>query len=265
MPRAPRADALREKGPTPIGTAVFTGLRAADPFLQYAILRNGWGIRLIEYFGGRAIQPLNLSSAGVLGLQPYYAVIVGLSVGSAFKHITWRLGIAEQKMPVWAALFIGAFNSFFNTLNTILSLWSVTSMAPLSLHGWQGLSADKLPTSPVFWAGVGLFVTGISMELISEFQRKAFKADPKNEGKPYGGGLFTFARHINLGGYVTWRTGYALAAAGLPLGLFTGGFLLYDFTHRAVPSVDEYCTKRYGEEWKAIKQRVPYRLIPGIY
>ena len=51
-------------------------------------------------------------------------------------------------------------------------------------------------------------MAGILLELVSELQRKRFKDDPANKGKPYAGGLFSLARSINYGGYTLWRGGY---------------------------------------------------------
>ena len=79
---------------------------------------------------------------------------------------------------------------------------------------------------------------------MSEIQRKRFKDKPENKGKLYGGGLFGLATNINYGGYTLWRTGYAVAAAGLPWGALTGALAFYDFSTRAIPVLDQYCTDR---------------------
>ena len=105
-------------------------------------------------------------------------------------------------------------------------------------------SAAELSSSPTFLLGVGMYAVGMLTEVISEFQRKAFKADPANKGKPYGGGLFSLATNINYGGYTVWRAGYAITAAGLPWGAVVGGWFFYDFATRGVPVLDQYCTER---------------------
>ncbi|EEB94925.1 hypothetical protein MPER_06187, partial [Moniliophthora perniciosa FA553] len=65
-------------------------------------------------------------------------------------------------------------------------------------------------------------------------QRKRFKDDVRNVGKPYTGGLFGLARHINYGGYMLWRTGFAIAA------------------------------EKYGIAWTNYKRQVPYKLLPAF-
>jgi len=100
---------------------------------------------------------------------------------------------------------------------------------------------------------------------VSEIQRKAFKDEKKNEGKPFTGGLFGLARHINYGGYVVWRSSYALVSGGLLWAAFVGTFFGTDFARRGIPVLDEYCSKRYGVAWAEYRKNVQYKLIPGIY
>lgn len=232
--------ASREKKPSPLGTTLFVGLRAADAALQYSLLRQGWAANAVSFLGGQAIPTIGL---GPLGLTPYGAVLSSLAVGASFKHVLWRLAIAEQEMKPGAAVLIGAFNTVFNGANTLLSAWALSSAAPTNLPPSASIS-EVLLSSPAVLAGVGLFAVGIVTELYSEFQRKWFKSKPKNKGKPYGGGLWSLATNINYGGYTLWRTGYAMAAAGPFWGLFVGSFFFYDFSSRAIPVLDRYCAKK---------------------
>ncbi|KAE9393190.1 hypothetical protein BT96DRAFT_1052407 [Gymnopus androsaceus JB14] len=78
-------------------------------------------------------------------------------------------------------------------------------------------------------------------------QRLSFKRDARNKGQVYTGGLFGLARHINYGGYVLWRAGFATAAAGC--GLVIAGFFTFDFLKRGILELDEYCGKRYAQAW----------------
>ena len=232
----------RTKGSTPLGTALSVGLRAADVALQYSLLNLGWGAALMEQLGGQPVQ-LAPNTGGVLfGLDPYYLTLTGLALDSALKHIIWVLGISEQVMPLRLAVMVAAFNTVNNSVNSLLSLWSVTTLLPASASG--SMSVKDWLTSPTIVVGLCLYLGGILTEIVSEFQRKAFKADPANKGKPYGGGLSSLAAHINYGGYVVWRSGYAITAAGLPWGLVVFGFLLYEFTTKAIPSLDQYCSEK---------------------
>ena len=287
--------ASRKKAPSPIGTSIFVGLRSADVALQYSILERGWGASLIESLGGRALQASTATVHGFLGLTPYATLISAMALGSTVKQLINLLFISEQEMPSAAAAAISLFNTVLNSANTLLSLWVVSSPGS-ALTSPSASILDVVSSSPTLAVGTGLYVFGLTVELYSEIQRKIFKSKPENKGKPYGGGLFALATNINYGGYTLWRSGYAMTAAGWPWGLAVGAFFFYDFTSRAIPVLDEYCTEKvrfeliyhlnlnllsrlmsmsfanqwasnqqYGDSWLEIKKRVPYRLLPGMY
>ncbi|MCJ1455121.1 hypothetical protein MMC28_005475 [Mycoblastus sanguinarius] len=258
--------ASRKKKPSPLGTSLFVGLRAADVVLQYSILQRGWGAQLIQNLGGSAVafSTPREPPLAYLGLGPYPAIMSALALGSSTKQILWILGVSEQEMTPAAAVVISVFNTVVNTLNTMFSLWTLTSAAP-QMATQSASITDVITSSPLIMVGLTLYVVGISTELFSEVQRKSFKNKPENKGKPYGGGLWSWATNINYGGYTLWRAGYAVAAGGLPWGAVVGAFQFHDFVSRGIPVLDRYCTERYGEAWVDIKKRVPYRLIPFIY
>lgn len=80
------------------------------------------------------------------------------------------------------------------------------------------------------YTGLGLVVAGLLIEVLSEEQRKVFKAKSENKGKLCDEGalcksretrmdltardftgLFGLVRHPNYLGYTIWRTGLALS------------------------------------------------------
>lgn len=185
-----RDNVSRSKASSPLGTSSFVGLCAADAVLQYSILRQGWGRDLAILLPGAAILSTT-AAGGILGLNPDYAAISALALRSSFKQTVHLLLVSGQEMPPASALGISLFNTIFNSANTLLSLWATFSIAPTTIA--------ELSSSPTFLFGVGMYVVGMLTEAISEFQRKAFKADPANKGKPYGGGLFSLATNITMG------------------------------------------------------------------
>lgn len=238
-------NATRTKGPSPLGTSLWVGLRAADTALQYSILQQGWGSSLVTSLGGSAVSfatPRDPSLA-YWGLPPYPAIIVGLAAGASFKHVVWQLGISEQEMTPKGAVLISLFNTVLNTANTLFSIWSFSSAAP-RLSTQSSSISDVITSSPMVMIGLGMYTVGITTELVSELQRKAFKAKPENEGKPYGGGLWSLATNINYGGYNLWRAGAAVTAAGPMWGILVGGWFFYDFTRRAIPVLDQYLSEK---------------------
>jgi protein-S-isoprenylcysteine O-methyltransferase Ste14 len=218
--------------PTPFGKFVFVIARAIDPFIQYSIL-HGAGTGLLHQIGLRTLPPGIPANTGIsiidgLGLSPYRLVLVAMAVGSAVKQGIWAVALSGEPMNVNNALAISVFNTVFNSVNSFAFLIRATSA-----------SLESEFPQPALVVGGALYVTGLLTELISEVQRKQFKKDPKNKGKPYTGGLWSFARHINYGGYTIWRAAYALTGGGWILGAIVGTFFFADFARRGVPVLNE--------------------------
>lgn len=174
-----------------------------------------------------------------------------MSVAASAKQIFWILATSKEKMPVGGAAIVAAFNLLNNALNVLL--FSLAAVNPTYSSPWN------------MYVGVALFSVGILVEPLAEVQRRDFKDDPRNEGKPFAGGLFGLARSVNYGAYTLWRTGFALAAGGPVWAALVGGFFFWDFSTRAIPTMEEYCAKRYGVQWEEVKRKVPYKLIPWVY
>lgn len=232
----------RRKASSPLGRAVFVGLRAVDVWWQYRLLTRGWGLQLIQKLRGQPVLSTQLwNTTGVLQLQPYYGLVTVLALGSSIKQIATILFVSEQETPVSSAILVGIFNTLFNSVNTLLSLWTLTSQAPPPA---SSNFPDYIIANPLVAIGFSAYLVGILTEAVSELQRRSFKKDPANKGKPYGGGLFSLATNINYGGYTVWRAGYALVTGGLPLAVVTFWLFFSDFVNRGVPVLDEYLTSR---------------------
>lgn len=119
-----------------------------------------------------------------------------------------------------------------------------SSLGPFSPSNYISLAPPIPALSLRMIFGALLFDFGITIELAAEIQRRAFKRDLHNAGKPFSGGLFGLARNINYGGHVLWKMGNALAAGGWVWGFLVGGGHLYDFVTRGVPVLDAYCAMK---------------------
>lgn len=212
----------RTKGPSPLGTSLFVGLRLLGPVLACGILTQGSDFRAGSMF---TYDSLNLSS-----LSSHQLIIFLMATGGSLKHIFWILGISEQQLPAGTAIFFGALETILDVINTWLFMFTSQPGTDLGL--------------PRFVAGSSLFVLGLCTETVSEVQRRNFKSNPTNKGNPFSGGLFSLARNINYGGHVVWKAGYALASGGWVWAAVIGGSFLYDFATRGVPVLDAYCQNR---------------------
>ncbi|OGE58256.1 hypothetical protein PENARI_c001G05510 [Penicillium arizonense] len=251
-----------DKGPSPLGTAIFIALRVLDPVLQYGILLPGTAslaAPILGLFGGT---PLPLEAAPlVLGLSPWRLTLLGMSILGSLKGIFYLIYVSETKMPIATALLVGVFKAFSTTVNSLMfcaaATSATTSYVPDKSTGWH----------PLLSAACAIFTLGITVETVSELQRRSFKKDPsgRGQGKVYTGGLFRIARHINYGGYTVWKAAAGLAASGWGWGGLTLLWLLAEFRRRGIPALDAYCEKRYGQDWDLFKRRTRWKMIPFVY
>lgn len=244
-----------ERGSSPLGTTIFVGLRALDGLILQRALQVWDPLPALFTKLGFSVPPPPPSGGSPLAasshdLTPFQAIIWAMSIGSAVKQIIWILAISKEPMYVDGAVMISLFNTVVNSFNTLA--FSLASVNPT----WS---------AKAMYISVPLYAIGILIELVSEIQRKRFKDNPKNEGKPYGGGLFGLSRSINYFGYTVWRGAFALAGGGLAWGALIVASFSRDFCTRAIPVMDRYCTGRYGQQWENVKRKVPYAFCPGVY
>lgn len=225
------------KRPSPKGTATFIGLRSLDPLLQYGILARGVGSGLLSTIGLTQLPAGLATSTGTLldrlGLSPYRLILLSMAVGTSAKQIFWLTYLSNEEFPPSSAVAVSAYNTFWNSVNDLLF---TTTLASASLS-----SGHAFPQWPLI-VGTLAYVSGMSIEVVAELQRKKWKE--QNPGKVCNSGLWKYARHINYLGYALVRSGYACAAAGFGFGAFMAAFSLCDFNVRCIPGMDEYCTNR---------------------
>ncbi|KAE8449022.1 hypothetical protein EG329_008610 [Mollisiaceae sp. DMI_Dod_QoI] len=245
-------------GSTPLSNTIFIGLRTADLFLQYGILAKGLADPLLNLL--HVTQTPNLAPAVAFGLPLKPLLMLAMAAGSTLKQSYWAIFISKEQLPAQNSFIISTFNTLLNSINSMLAL---TAAANAFLPSVLTKTDDHGASIFLILSSVS-YLLGLFMEAVSETQRKAFKDDPKNAGKLYTGGLFSLARHINYGGYTIWRASYALAAGGWIWGGISAAWFTYDFTQRAIPILDHYCTTRYGASWVEYKKKTPYLLVPGV-
>ncbi|KAJ9602000.1 hypothetical protein H2200_013559 [Cladophialophora chaetospira] len=236
-----------------LGNILFVVGRSLDPVLQRQLLLKSPLPRITSFLGlSTSFRPVTGGAPlPSTGLSPFQTAIWAMSIGSAAKQIFWKFVVAREPIYPSSAFAISLINTLLNTLNTLA--YSASADNPAYFPHWS------------VYVGATLYITGILTEVVSELQRRSFKSDSKNDGKIYTGGLFSVARHVSYTGYSMWRAGYATAAGGPLWGVLVLAFFLKDFGTRAVPVLDEYMAKKYGEQWTQVKHKVPYALIPGVW
>lgn len=272
--RKPNRDIIARgvKRPSPVGTATFIGLRALDPVLQYQILAHGLGASYLAKLG---LSTIPLSAAVVtrtgiklidqLGLPLERLLLLGMAFGSAAKQIFWITYSSEEEFPVTSSVLVSAYQTFCNSVNSLLFLTAATCAArwtkPFTVPMPGTHSRLSLPVA----LGVYLYIVGVALEAGSEIQRKKFKDDPAHQGKLCREGLWSWARHINYGGYTLWRTGYALASGGWVAGGVVALLEASAFRRGGIVNLDYYMSRKYKDQWGRYKEDVQWKLLPGVY
>lgn len=260
------------KKPSPLGTTTFVGLRSLDPLLQYQILARGLGATFLARLGIPAI-PLSaavVTRTGIklidrLGLPLERLLLLGMAIGSAAKQIFWVTYTSEEEFTPSSSVTVSAFNTAMNSINSLLLLIAATSAARSTKPFTVPVPGLQARLSLPVVVGALLYAVGLALETGSELQRKAFKKDPSHKGKLCREGLWSWARHINYGGYTLWRTGYALAAGGWAAGVVVALMMTANFLRGGVVSLDFYMSMRYKDQWGRYKEDVQWKLLPGIY
>lgn len=229
-----------------IATLLLAAGRLTTGPIQYAIIAS----QPLSRFG--VLPPPTGGFITILGytaprLQVYTALMPGVH---GIKHAVWATTMAKERMTLHFALFAIISDLLYEAISS--TIFSAASINPL----WS---------ERFFYAGMTIFYTSAAVELIAELQRIAFKSRPENEGKLCTTGFWGITRHINYTANVLFGFGYGLATGGPLYSIATTGMYLSNFTLNAIPSIEEYCRRKYGKVWRRYESEVPYKLIPGIY
>ncbi len=143
--------------------------------------------------------------------------------------------------------------SFFLTW-TLQGLWVF-----LTLTAAQVFYVSPIETkadSPFVFIGLAVWVLGFLLEVVSDKQKKVFRADPKNRGKFISSGLWKYSRHPNYVGEITLWLGITIIAfpsfSGWGyLGLISPIFVYWLLSRvSGVPLLEESAMRRWGEDPK---------------
>ena len=149
---------------------------------------------------------------------------------------------------------------------TLQGLWvSLTALA-----AWTAItSVDEAPFGVLTVVGLILWVVGFAIEVKSDQEKRAFRADSSNDGRFISTGLWAWSRHPNYFGEITlWL---AIALIALPafdgreyVALISPVFVALLLTQvSGVPALERRGLKRWGDDpdYKRYVASVPV-LIP---
>lgn len=117
--------------------------------------------------------------------------------------------------------------------------------------------------------GTLLWITGFSLEVVADYQKRQFRKQPENQGRFISSGLWAWSRHPNYFGEILLWTGIALIA--LPalhgwqyLTLISPVFVILLLTRvSGIPLLEERADEQWGgrADYEAYKANTPV-LIP---
>ena len=210
---------------------VFSFIRITDPIIGAFLL-----LIFVERFS-------NLSD--VFENVPAVIFLTCLLI-SALKHVFWVWVLSRERFTWFMALF---------PWNNMLD-WLWIYFLSRALNNNQQIF-------PWIYIGAILFIIGISLEFISDFQLNLFKRDTNNADKLYTDGLFSLVIHPNYTGYILWRTALPLMTGYLLLAGIALLVHIAQFYFHADPPFQKYMSAKYGKVWDSyISNRK--KLFPGI-
>ncbi|MEM7078389.1 MAG: DUF1295 domain-containing protein [Pseudomonadota bacterium] len=134
-------------------------------------------------------------------------------------------------------------------------------------------SNNKVAVDVYFWVGLALWCVGFVIEVVSDRQKTAFRADPANAERFITSGLWAWSRHPNYFGEIVLWAGIAVMALptlqGLQYGtLISPVFVVVLLTYiSGVRMLENKAEKTWGADadYQAYKARTPVLLMlpPG--
>ena len=128
---------------------------------------------------------------------------------------------------------------------------------------------DRRGADAFLVAGMTVWLAGFVVEVVADQQKRAFRADPANDGRFITSGLWAWSRHPNYFGEITLWTGIAITALPILSGwrwlmLISPDFVVVLLTRiSGIPMLERRAEARWGgdPEFRAYTDTTPV-LIP---
>lgn len=200
-----------------------------------------------------AAWPLGPRSAVVAGMVAIWTIRLGSFLFTRI-HAAGGTDVRFEKIKVNPPRFFVAW--------TLQAVWVIfTAAAALVVI----TAPDPQPLDAFFWVGAALWLIGFAVEVISDEQKRRFKADPANQGRFITTGLWAWSQHPNYFGEITLWTGILVIA--LPqlsgwswLAVASPLFVALLLTRvSGINLLDAIATKRWGDDpaWQAYRRNTP--------
>ena len=145
---------------------------------------------------------------------------------------------------------------------TLQGLWVLlTAACALAIIS----NGNRVPLGTIGYIGIAVWAIGITIEIVADRQKSAFRADPANKGRFISTGLWAWSRHPNYFGEIVLWTGMAIIALPVLQGwqwatLISPVFVFFLLTKvSGVPLLEKAADERWGgeEDYETYKQNTP--------
>lgn len=209
-------------------------------------------------------------------------VVLSLVLGSGPDPRTWLLAalVAVWALRLGSFLFVrvkqdgsdGRFDVIKPDFPRFLMTWTLQGLwvvLTLSCALAAMTSASLRPMGAFAAVGASIWAIGFVIEVVSDRQKRTFRADPTHEGRFITTGLWAWSRHPNYFGEILLWLGVAVIAfpvlRGAQLATLISPVFVYLLLTRVsgVPMLESRGKRRWGDdpEYRAYKARTPV-LVP---
>nr|WP_201470726.1 DUF1295 domain-containing protein [Microbacterium hydrocarbonoxydans] len=181
--------------------------------------------------------------------------------------ILWaaRLG-SFLAMRVHKAGSDGRFDEIKGSPVRFLQVWVIQGawVSITAAAAWIAISTDAASRAPIGWltvVGIIVWVLGMTIEVVADAQKSAFRADPRNKDDFIRTGLWSRSRHPNYFGEIVIWVGVFVTAAPVLAGwqwvaILSPLFVILLLTRvSGIPLLEARAEKKWGDRADYIEYR----------
>lgn len=181
--------------------------------------------------------------------------------------ILWaaRLG-SFLAMRVHKAGSDGRFDEIKGSPVRFLQVWVIQGawVSITAAAAWIAISTDAASRAPIGWltvVGIIVWVAGMTIEIVADAQKSAFRADPRHKDEFIRTGLWSRSRHPNYFGEIVIWVGVFLTAAPVLAGwqwvaILSPLFVILLLTRvSGIPLLEARAEKKWGDRADYVEYR----------
>ncbi|APH46351.1 hypothetical protein BMW26_16385 [Microbacterium sp. 1.5R] len=170
----------------------------------------------------------------------------------------------------------GRFDEIKGSPVRFLQVWVIQGawVSITAAAAWIAISTDAAARAPIGWltvVGIVVWLLGMTIEIVADAQKSAFRADPKNKDEFIRTGLWSRSRHPNYFGEIVIWVGVFLTAAPVLAGwqwvaILSPLFVILLLTRvSGIPLLEARAEKKWGDraDYVEYRENTP-SLIPRL-